>query len=1531
MQATPVPQVEPPDPSPLPPELLRAATLLELVPRASAPWRIPPAPPEEESAPAPTQLEVVTPAAAALEEDLPAATELEVDAPAATELEGVAAPTDPERAERGALAPTALEAPEPRAAAVTIVEKAWSARESHEGELLLGLYEVLGVLGEGGMGRVYRVRHRGWGLDLAVKAPLPAVLEVAGGADLFEREAETWVNLGLHPHVVTCHYVRRVDGVPLVFAEYVDGGSLHEAIRMGRLGSLEAVLDVAVQFAWGLHHAHEQGLVHRDVKPANVMLTADGVAKVTDFGLARARPARVVAAAGAAAGQTMTVEGGGGGTPAYVSPEQARGETVSRRSDLWSFALCVLELFLGRRTWNLGLAAPEVMAAFRQDGLVVEGRPRMPAEVAEVVERCLAESPENRPHDLAEVAAVLRGAWEKVAAGPYPRREPRGGTGSADALNNRAVSLVDLGRAAEAAALWQRALQVEAQHAEATYNSTLAAWASATLEDREVVRRIEEACTSHAGSPRAQQLAARVHLALGQAGEASAAIKRATALGGTDDLAAEIEAAAQPLPGPRRTLRGLVGTAAALALTPDGRNVVAGSGSEVRVWDAASGQALRSLTLEGGPLHSLLVLPAGLLLVGAERAAIAAWDLGSARQLRTFERHAGHATAMAAVPGSRIVVAGGSDRTLRFYDTDSGRCLREIVAHDDTVTAVAASATQVASASRDGSVRLWSVADGRLVAKLALPAGRPLAVVLDEAQSRLVVASDDGVVRDFGLQSHEVVRSFVSHAQQVPALALSSDGTLLLSGSADRTVRVFDADGQRLLARAHVDAAVQAVALAPDGSVWVAHGAAVSAVQPAPLALPAPALCRPASATEEEARSGLFESQLAEARRVLGEGNVKTALELARTARSVPGHERAPTAVALWDELSARLPRRGLDSAWEEAVLAQGRESLLAVDIEADGRRVLAASFDGSLELVDVAARRRAPLAGRHEGPVTSVAFAGPRAAVSGGRDRIVRVWDLAGRRAPVVLEGHGETVTSVDARVDGTRAASGSADGTVRLWDVRAGTITRVLEGHRAQVSCVRFSNEGLVVASAGWDGTARLWDAEAGSALGVLEGHETNLTALGLHPAGRQVATGCEDGSIRVFDSVSRRVLRRLEGHRAAVTALAFTADGRFLLSGSRDTTVRAWDLRRGGEIRSLAHPAPVQDLALAASASLLVSAGNDGALRLWRLDWDLDPEGAGNVTAMTSVPLVETVLTRGVPAAARGAALREELRRAAPPVPVQAIPDAVGGAARNWKSILLGLGLVLAVTGSWLVWHKPASRLRLSPSMMRQFRGQPDLIDVRSRAGAGCSGGYQGYLELVRSGNPTSGDIACVAVSGQAGLVADVLDGVPLTDEDPMKALRLQRNAAAALRALEGDAIGPLCERLGDGREEVRLVAGTALGVIADAAAAECVRRTLESGTPDTSASAALALRIRLTQGLTSVEEGWATVQSMLRAAQPVVRSEGLRLLFLFNAGVSLPAAQALLKDPNPSVVETAREAVAQIEGTRKADQLEGDLDS
>nr|MDQ3821190.1 serine/threonine protein kinase [Acidobacteriota bacterium] len=264
------------------------------------------------------------------------------------------------------------------------------AEEWRVGDVILDLYEVLGVLGEGGMGKVYRVHHKNWNIDLAVKTPRPEIINKAGGKESFISEAETWVKLGLHPHTVSCYYVRELGGIPRVFAEFVEGGSLKDWIEAKKLyeggakKALERILDIAIQFAWGLHYAHEQGLVHRDVKPDNVMMTPEGAVKVTDFGLAKAH-----ALSGSGSEQlsgTVLVKGVGG-TPAYSSPEQVAGKPLSRKTDIWSWAVSVLEMFTGEMTWMSGEAAVEALEEYLEDANESRQIPKMPDGVAELLRR----------------------------------------------------------------------------------------------------------------------------------------------------------------------------------------------------------------------------------------------------------------------------------------------------------------------------------------------------------------------------------------------------------------------------------------------------------------------------------------------------------------------------------------------------------------------------------------------------------------------------------------------------------------------------------------------------------------------------------------------------------------------------------------------------------------------------------------------------------------------------------------------------------------------------------------------------------------------------------------------------------------------------------------------------------------------------------------------------------------------------------------------------------------------------------------
>ena len=154
------------------------------------------------------------------------------------------------------------------------------------------LYEVVAPLGRGGMGEVVRIRHRVWEVDLAAKIPLASTMNATGGFPQLRREAETWIRLPNHPHVVTCHYVRTFADIPVIFIEFVAGGSLAHAIKDGpfKIGAntdalVAQALSIAFDIAQGLAHAHNAGVVHQDIKPSNVLLDEHG-AKITDFGIA---------------------------------------------------------------------------------------------------------------------------------------------------------------------------------------------------------------------------------------------------------------------------------------------------------------------------------------------------------------------------------------------------------------------------------------------------------------------------------------------------------------------------------------------------------------------------------------------------------------------------------------------------------------------------------------------------------------------------------------------------------------------------------------------------------------------------------------------------------------------------------------------------------------------------------------------------------------------------------------------------------------------------------------------------------------------------------------------------------------------------------------------------------------------------------------------------------------------------------------------------------------------------------------------
>jgi len=287
----------------------------------------------------------------------------------------------------------------------------------------LGSYRILSRLGRGGMGEVYRARDERLGRDVAIKV-LPA--KVASDPERiarFRREARVAASLN-HPNIAAIYGFEDIDDSHFLVMELVEGSSLAERLKPGPL-PIDETLRIAAQLAEGLEAAHESGVVHRDLKPANVVITPDGKAKILDFGLAKAldvEPAvdRVDHSPTVSA---HTTPGTVMGTVSYMSPEQARGRPVDRRTDIWSLGCVLYECLTGKRAFE-GETATDILAMVIERDPTWEALPaRTPPRLRELVARCLEKEPRRRIRDAGDVLIELervRDAREWTSSGAVP-------------------------------------------------------------------------------------------------------------------------------------------------------------------------------------------------------------------------------------------------------------------------------------------------------------------------------------------------------------------------------------------------------------------------------------------------------------------------------------------------------------------------------------------------------------------------------------------------------------------------------------------------------------------------------------------------------------------------------------------------------------------------------------------------------------------------------------------------------------------------------------------------------------------------------------------------------------------------------------------------------------------------------------------------------------------------------------------------------------------------------------------------------
>src|SRR3984893_3017453 len=282
-----------------------------------------------------------------------------------------------------------------------------------------GRYEILGALGAGGMGEVYRARDPHLGRDVAIKILSRKLSEGKLNVKRFKQEAGSASALN-HPNIVTIFELGEVDSTYYIAMELIEGDLLREMLRAGRI-PLQTVIRIAAQIADGMAKAHVAGVVHRDLKPENLMVSRDGLVKILDFGLAKlvspdtdTNPRLDLETVST----SQTNPGAVLGTLPYMSPEQANGLPVDFRSDQFSFGSLLYEMVTGKRAFPHQGAAQILAAILRdQPEAAASVNPQVPAPLCWVIDRCLAKNPKERYDSTPDLARDLAAIRDRRHAG----------------------------------------------------------------------------------------------------------------------------------------------------------------------------------------------------------------------------------------------------------------------------------------------------------------------------------------------------------------------------------------------------------------------------------------------------------------------------------------------------------------------------------------------------------------------------------------------------------------------------------------------------------------------------------------------------------------------------------------------------------------------------------------------------------------------------------------------------------------------------------------------------------------------------------------------------------------------------------------------------------------------------------------------------------------------------------------------------------------------------------------------------------
>lgn len=1060
------------------------------------------------------------------------------------------------------------------------------------GQVLDHRYDIKELVGRGGMGTVYRVRDWDWNVDLAVKVPARHLISDWVAKERFLLEAQTWIELGVHPNIVQCWFVREHEGSPLVFMDYLPAGSLKEWREQGKVaaGDWETILDLMIQAAAGLGYAHEQGLIHRDVKPANLMMREDGRLCVTDFGLVKVTDLETGGPSAADLEKmlveldaqgineeslTLTRTGTLLGTPEYGAPEQwmAAGN-VGVQADIYALGIILYELCAGRRPFDDGVKRVSA-AIMLGEHLMTPApdprkfRPEIPEVLAALCLRCLAKDPLQRPASMQELREELASIYHDCGGRPYPRPAPRAGTQRADALNNKAVSFWNLGFSQRAFDAWREASKLDGLHPETVYNRTMVQWRQAQIDDAEVLRRLQQVKATY---PHLGTYLGFFLLEQGDALSAEQEIRQAL----VNPLAARHGTAWRALGDARMYLeeygQAMEAYQQALKRMPDDRQATA----RLEMARQNQRQLERVLFPRSTPrltLDKRSAIAAVALSSEGDQAAhwagdsLELWSTTDGTVLWTWRAESG-----AAAP-SRLLIERNWVLSLasahgRCWSRSTGQLLFEVEGRKRIL----------AVHSRLG----WALVGGEVLEQVKLPGGdvlqaleghsKPITTAALSTDGRLAATgSGDRSVRIWDLHAGAELQQLEGHTDLVESVVLSADCSLAFSGSRDKTVRIWQVStGDCLYVLQHAQE-VRRVRLTADGhhllvaswalgekdqlDVWeVATGQRLFSrtgghwlcpFHTGPWALVASKTARPAPLTLWEIPSGRQLCAFSESPSEI------TDLALSRDNRWAlsGGHDGS---LRLWEvDWAARVGEFSLVvNRTSDHDQVESNQQLFSEHLARAEKQWQAGEASGAYQQLCEA--RNLPGYARDPGALALNAQMLQRLSRRG----VQAVWQLR------AFASNG-SVAALKISADGQTALSASGK-FLYLWELSSGSCVRGFTGHTDQVTAVALGQETAL--SASLDGTVRLWNLASGECLEI---YRFNDPALQL---------GVSHSGLFLVGSPDKLTVARIARPEPLLTlplsapvCLALSRDGRLAVTGSEEPdSLKLWRLPSGAASR-------------------------------------------------------------------------------------------------------------------------------------------------------------------------------------------------------------------------------------------------------------------------------------------------------------------------------------------------------------------------